>query len=426
MKLKHYLWLSIVYVLLLLICNQALGLFRLTDASYHLNFDTSSYLEATDLLINHQIAHPTRCIAYPLILAGPYTLFRTSQSFFESVFLIQVCMLFWVFVFLFKILRNYLSHTQSMIAVLLLMLNISCMIFVFHVLTEIAFLFFITLAFYAWHLFVQKRNEKFLWIAFACSCFSVLLRPGLYYLNMAILIILLYYFINKKRAVRNAFITGAIFLCSICVQLIMMQTQYGVCKISMIDDVTMYEYMNTSVYAKLQGADKSTLMAQRNQAIGDSLRNYTALRKYPAYHDITQAETSGLLQYHTINYVSAYAENLISNFHSGNSLLRDLPQQYVYSKWLQEKLFDYTRIWNMLMVILLMVMNGVITFVLIKKRQEINHVLFFLITVLIYADYCFFTSGLSYFQGDRFNVVWMPLLFVMAIISLKVFRKSSM
>ena len=82
------------------------------------------------------------------------------------------------------------------------------------------------------------------------------------------------------------------------------------------------------------------------------------------------------------------------------------------SEALQETLFDYTRIWNMFFVILLLLTNLPIVLSCIRRKLKIENSILLAVILLLYADYSFFTSGVSFYQGDRFNIVWMPMLMV--------------
>lgn len=172
----------------------------------------------------------------------------------------------------------------------------------------------------------------------------------------------------------------------------------------------MYRYLNTATEAKLQGKNKLYLMSERDSLLTLKLKNITPNKIYIANHQIVKNETSDLIKNHTSEFLLAFTENLIENFHTGNSFVRDMPESKIFNKEIRKRLFDYTRIWNMLFVIALILMNIFLIIQNIRKKIVWTKIIVLSLILLVYCDYSFATSGISYFQGDRFNVNWIPML----------------
>ena len=105
-----------------------------------------------------------------------------------------------------------------------------------------------------------------------------------------------------------------------------------------------------------------------------------------------------------------------------------MPENKIIDKEIRKRLFDYTRIWNMFFVIAMVLFNIFLIIKIFGKKIEINSAVFLSFILLFYCNYCFITSGISYFQGDRFNVIWMPILLtsIMLFFSKKKIGSSSL
>jgi hypothetical protein len=190
----------------------------------------------------------------------------------------------------------------------------------------------------------------------------------------------------------------------------------------------MYRYLNTAIVAKLQGKDKLYLMGERDRLLFMKLEKMDAEKLFEINHEIVKKETSDLLKNHTFNFIFVFAENLVDNFHTGNTFIRDMPENKIIDKEIRKRLFDYTRIWNMLFVVAMVLFNIFLIIKIFGKKIEVNNAVFLSFILLFYCNYCFITSGISYFQGDRFNVIWMPmfLLSIMLFFSKKKIWSSSL
>lgn len=413
---KHFSILFFVYVTIVLFCNYTLGIFHLTAVEYHKSFDTFSYIDAAKLMLNGIKPHSLRCFGYAGFLTLPYTLFKLTPAFFWFVYIVQNILLLLSFQFIYKIIAIYSNARKAFWAVMLLMVNITYVVFAFHVMTEISFLFLMVGSFYCIHLYFVKQQSKHLLLSFLAICIATLFRPGLIHFTLLFGILLALFLLIKKKNWVAFGLVFLIFLTTIGFQAYKMQEQFGMYKISFIDDVTMYRYLNTSTIAKIEGKDKLYLMAERDRLIYLKLKNIDSDKAFIINHEIVKNETSRLITNHWNSFLYAFAENLFTNFHTGNTFIRDLPEDKIINHAIRKRLFDYTRIWNMLFVITLFLMNLLIIFHFISKEIHKNRILFLSFFLLIFCDYSYITSGISFFQGDRFNVIWMPMLVVFIFI----------
>lgn len=413
----HFLFIFLFHILQIIFCYFYLGFSTLHHPQYHLPFDTFSYIEALQLLINEQCAHPTRCIGYPLFLFLPYHFFQITTTFFISVFVLQNIILLWSYLLMYKVIQYYKAKNTALIITMLCMSNISYITFSFHALTETVCTFLLIQFIYSLHNYILFKKNKNILLAVLCICIAVLFKPGLLYLFLLIVFIFSIYFFYKKQS-KLPFFFLIIAICSVGVQSMMMYKKYNTFKISYIDQITQYRYFNTSVLAYIQHKDKLQLMNERDSIMSNSIKYLSINEQYKKYGSITTLESKCLWQNHPLLCLKAYFENLFSNFHTGNTMIRDLDDRQMYTPTLKKKVYDYTRVWNMLCIILLAFLNIFLIFQYFfdKKNFYTNTKLIFVSLCVFLCNYIFFLSGISFFQGDRFNVVWMPICLVAFII----------
>jgi hypothetical protein len=408
--------LAIVYLLIIIFCNYSLGLYSFTDSTMFEKYDTVSYLESTQRLISHFQPHPYRCIGYSLFLAIPYALFSSSNLLFICVHTIQLMMLFTIYVIVYVLLKKYVSNKLALVMIIGFMLNISYIGYAYLVLTEIPFLLLITLSVFYFHHYLQYNKVQHLFIGFTFLCFSILFKPGFYLFGLLIFISICLLFFVRNASFKNLLILFIIMLSTIGFQKIWMNSSYNTFKLSYIDDITKYRYLNSSIIAFKNNLELTPLMQQRDQAMLVNFNNFKTADNLNTFHLSVKAESSFLLKQYPLASLYAFTDNIYSNYHSGNAIIRDIEVPNLNNETARKAFFNYTRIWNMLMGAILII-STVYFLIIIRKLYRIHQARFFFIVLLF--SYCYYNiliSGASFYQGDRFNVVWMP--FVLIILSL--------
>lgn len=413
----HFFFLFLFHILQIVFCYFFLGFSALHQPQYHLPFDTYSYLDALKLLINEHCAHPTRCIGYPLFLFFPYHFFHISTTFFITVFVLQNALLLWAYTRIYKVIQYYKGNKVALVSTLICMSNISYISFSFHVLTETVCTFLLIYFIYNMHNYiVLKKNKNILWAILSLSV-AVLFKPGLLYLYLLIVLAFSIYFLYKKQSKIPIYFL-IITISSIGVQSIMMYKKYNTFKITYIDQITQYRYFNTSINGLLQHKEKLQLMHERDSIMSQVVKDFSINEQFKKYSTVTKEESKLLWRNHPLICVQAYFENLFSNFHTGNAMIRDMDNGQIYSPILKKKIYDYTRIWNMLHILLLAFLNIFLIYqFFFDKKSFYTKPQFIFVTLCVFlCNYIFILSGISFFQGDRFNVVWMPICLVALII----------
>jgi hypothetical protein len=403
------LFISILFLALLGAVVYCLGLYRLTDIALYAGFDTLSYLDASNQLNTAHTFHPTRCVAYPILLLLAQRVFSNGPYFFYVLYMLQAVMLWYVVLLQYRWLKAIISEQSALVLTVLGLCNVSLFLYASFLLTEIPCLFFIALSFENTRHFLLHNKQQSLFAAAFLFGVAILFKPGLFpYLCIVGVLLLLRALFNKfSYKLVMIFFFGALIPLSI--QFLGMYQSYGSFKLSYISDITYYRYWHTSVLSLHQKKDILPLMYTR-----DSLVYAISTSPYSAftYNDFSTAvaqERSFLLQHHPGLMGKSFLMNLFSNFHTGNTIPKALPNNIAQTAHWPRLFFNITRVFNMVYIVVLLS----IAFFAFRKRKAVIPSKPYAVLALIlltFSLFAFLISGVSFYQGDRFNVIWMPFL----------------
>ncbi|MBL7765832.1 MAG: hypothetical protein JNJ58_07060 [Chitinophagaceae bacterium] len=369
--------------------------------------DSHSYLN----LLNTFTPDAYRTIGYPLFLTFIHTI-PVPGDFMNIVFMIQ-WILWIVSVWLCgRMMMQWIPWPYVWMICGLLLLNPSFTVYSHLILTEICFIFLIVLSVHFLFLFQTSQNKINALLAFGLLCIATLFRPGLFYFEIFIGIILMLYLI-RKRDWKSGILFLTIFSVFIILPIRQYHQQYHVYKLSIIDDLTIYRYLNAQALCLTENGDLQTTMKKLDDASLSIAQASVEARS--AFYRKAFRQT---LSAHPAAVIKAFGMNLISNIHTGNTYY---PQTCSRSN--QIWVFHISRMLNMLYCILLLCAMVIFPTIYLRRKRWIS-----LwqnaagILVMLYCFYQFFSSGVSFWQGDRFNIVWMPLLSI-GIISLWTYRR---
>ena len=412
MKVSYIYILGVSYLAILSFCVYFLGLNQLNTIAFFKNYDTISYLDAAAMLKAGAGFHATRCVAYPLILNCVEFLVGQGPLFFYAIYFLQSIMLFIVFLLQYKWMSTIIMPKYAIAWTLLGLLNLTYFFYAYFLLTEISCLFFIALSFESYFQYFKTRKAKFLFVATFLFGIAILFKPGLF-LYLLLCIGVGTFFLVRKRVFRFHFIALYLGLfSSLGAQWVGMYSTYGEVKLSYISDITYYRYLHTSVLALSDQKEILPLMQIRDSLVSTLEAKGDESISYPKFAQKVQEERKQLLAAHSKLFLKAFALNLFSNFHTGNNTLLELPNDLVKGKTTKRIFYDLTRIWNMVYVIAL-ILTSVMCFVF-WIRHALDKVfspqLFMIMGWLSFSLFTFVITGVSFYQGDRFNVIWMPFL----------------
>lgn len=409
-------FISIIFLSLLGAVVYCLGLYRLTDIAFYSGFDTLSYLEASNQLNTAHTFHPTRCVAYPIILLIAQRLLSNSSYFFYVLYMLQAGMFWYVVLLLHRWLKVILSEQSALLLSVLGLCNVSLFLYTSFLLTEIPCLFFIALSFENTRRFLLNKKPYSLFTAAFLFSVAILFKPGLFpYMGLIGVLLLIRTLINKfSYKLMVAFFFGASLPLSI--QFLGMYQSYGTLKLSYISDITYYRYWHTSALSLQQKKEILPLMDSRDSLVHAISLSPNALFTYNDFSKAVAQERIFLLQHHPVLMGKSFLLNLFSNFHTGNTIPKSLPNNIAQKANWPRVFFNITRVFNMVYIVGLL---SIALFGYRKNRAVISSNPYaILATILLtFSLFAFLISGVSFYQGDRFNVIWMPFLIpIMAII----------
>jgi hypothetical protein len=377
----------------------------------NLKGDGGSYLAALQDLKNGSL-HPIRPLGYPsFLLLLSKIVWSDSPLFYQSIYVGQFFLWLTCIALLLKFLPQK-KHWIWPILVGLIIFNPSYVQYSHMILTEILFLFVILLSFWGLRQYFLTQKDLGLFSFVFGMLFATLVRPGLFYFSLLIVALSFFLFIQKRHFISSiVVIVGTMLLFGLPMRII--KRTYGNFTISYIDQLTQYRYLHSRTAALIENTSVEKSMKKRDSALKkDAVKKSNIGLK-------VKEERQNFLSHYPSEYLNAFSKNLFFNFHAGNEYLpKNIP---IVGK----HFYGLSRILNMFFVVLLffcIVLFGFRFFTARQKKQ-----LFFPAILLAYCGYCWVTSGVSFFQGDRFNIVWMPILviFIFQFFSFSHHEKSS-
>ncbi|MEZ5045809.1 MAG: hypothetical protein R2831_02345 [Chitinophagaceae bacterium] len=359
------------------------------------NPDSYSYLSVSE----HLNANEVRTIGYPLFIYLTKSLFKNNYEI--ALFIAQLLLVGGVyFIVLSKLFKR---NVGFLLLALFFIANPSLIIYARCMLTEVLFTFLLTL-YTALHYYGYSRKSTSMQVlAFGVFCLAVLVRPGL--LPLCIILLFVYLLLHLKRGnIKQTLLISILFLGLIGSQAYRYQKTFGEYRISMIGDITTYRYFNTKILSLANNTTVSYEMHKADSVLNSmNFQNPKTLRRY--MHNVSYQT----LQKHPMQAVRAYFENLVSNTHNGN-------MSYEGNKKISRQVFLITRVFTILSVVLLLFANLFVLITYYRNRIS-DWPLWWLICV---CNYLFFSAGISFWQGDRFVIIWIPtLIFCLSVMHKK-------
>lgn len=371
-----------------------LGLFS-ADATGFLTGDSLSYLE----LATRGGTDPYRTFLYPALLAMLKSYFP-STYFLQAVFFTQFALWILTAWMSMLILRRYVSTLMVLLISATWILNPSYLVYTHLVLTETLFNFLLISSLF----FVLKNETKRDYddyISYFLFCLLPQVRPGF------LPFLILFSIYHAVRLIRKwewiPLIVFTILFCTTIVYPVMrFKETYHRYNLSFIGDLTIYRYLNSQTLALVHQTTIGQEMAANDRISAGHLDQ-------PVWQQAAwqRASAGKTFRQYPVQSLQAYGLSLFSNSHSGNHYLQDIRAN---AKSTDERIFNLSRAINLCYSLLLMIITLVVLLLWvsghrIQKHTDFLHVLF----LLAVCCFLFFSSGISFWQGDRFHVPWMPV-----------------
>jgi hypothetical protein len=378
--------------------------------------DARSYREAAEQLYRHNgAANSIRPFGYPILIGLPY-LSGVATDKMIVVFAICLNVVAWVATIqiIFRISGWLSGRLFAWIASLLFLLSFSHIISLYQSLSETIFLLLVLVSLWTFIRFWQSGRDIFLVFALIALCYSVTVRPVTYYFAIIATIISFVYLVRCAK-LRIAVAVLFVFLVTIGIQMGNMYRCYGKFTISFIQNYTMHMYVLAVAESMQSGTDLVTVQ-QRKIDYADSLLRPWApgSREFVVNADAIYAKTVAQnLSSNRKNVLRAVWQNIVMNSSDGNlaiATLRNCEKSTRFVVW-QRVFANVTRWQNKLFSMFCVAGMAGVALVVLRKRKIDGPILMMCFMNAIVA-YLLLTSGISFWQGDRFNAVLYPFTFI--------------
>ncbi len=400
-KLKYEYVLIFISLFSIFLINSLLSLFSQND----LCLDCENYLESAIYLFKNFEVHYYRPIGMSIIYGFPIMFgYDSYLDLYNYVIIINIFFYIGIIIYFFKICSLFFDKKKSFYFSLLLITYFGISLHINELLSEIAFIFFTLIAFYCLAKYYIWNKTDYLFYAISLFLFTILIRPGIFYFAFGILILNLFTIYKNWSIKRILILIVPAFL--ILFQMIKMKEQYGNYTISYIDAVTYYNYLGS----KSIGLKNNKILNQNSNKRADFIFNQTYKnQKNIAYQDLIYQ-----IKNNTYYLVKAYIDDLEENTKTATSRLQNL-KNIKNEKYFDEKIKLFSEIteWQNKLTTLFGLLLALYFTITYNKHNKIVFVF------VLYFIYIFFISGISSTQGDRFHIVFYPIVLLLLLFFLK-------
>ena len=400
-KLKYEYVLIFISLFSIFLINSLLSLFSQND----LCLDCENYLESAIYLFKNFEVHYYRPIGMSIIYGFPIMFgYDSYLDLYNYVIIINIFFYIGIIIYFFKICSLFFDKKKSFYFSLLLITYFGISLHINELLSEIAFIFFTLIAFYCLAKYYIWNKTDYLFYAISLFLFTILIRPGIFYFAFGILILNLFTIYKNWSIKRILILIVPAFL--ILFQMIKMNEQYGNYTISYIDAVTYYNYLGS----KSIGLKNNKILNQNSNKRADFIFNQTYKnQKNIAYQDLIYQ-----IKNNTYYLVKAYIDDLEENTKTATSRLQNL-KNIKNEKYFDEKIKLFSEIteWQNKLTTLFGLLLALYFTITYNKHNKIVFVF------VLYFIYIFFISGISSTQGDRFHIVFYPIVLLLLLFFLK-------
>jgi hypothetical protein len=355
--------------------------------------------------------HPKRPLSYALVLASGLAVGVSHAGLIWYAYVLNI--LFWMMtaILLFRTLNIYLDRRTSIIGVVLFGLCVGNLANLNSALSEsLTTMFFMLGIHFLCANEVKGRLSTGLTYVTGVLFIVATIRPGAWYLAILSLLILIVLMLVTKQKIRSrALLFLSTGLLIVIVNMGLFKAQYGQTAISLIDKYTWYPYIGAQVDAEINGMELSDTKAARHEF----------LKKAGPTEELVQevkADMKSGLSNNISVVIKMAFRNICENLTAQSSPITSLIKLEGIST-LRILLLKASGYQN-----LLLSLGGLLAALILLLRTR----RFSLLIILILIGYTVGTSGVSFWQGDRFHIVFYPLSILVILLLFSELRKTNL
>ena len=388
---KQLVLLNAVAILSFILCWIWLG-FELSEEAMFSSNDSGSYLDVAKWILQGEetLATSIRPIFYPILIGIPYLIFGAT-----GIWVLQfACWLITVNLTFLSAKKWSNNPRVGWLATIGIILNLSFIALTFHALTEVVTTALLAVLFYHVVSYSKKYDEvkfgvKLLLIFVALT----LVKPAFFYPTIFCFILVLFGYRKSYRVTPKKLIFPLLIIIPILLQMTIVQVRHGSFTVSKIAGVTFEHYYYAQCVRNIEGIEDN----QESIAFVD---------------EMSSGERKDYILEHKGVFVAQFAENVILNLKSDPVFLDG---EYVDKSDLA---FNYMRYYNVFALLVNVLGIALLSILFLRaffKRDK--EVWIPLLCIGGLSSYFLFTTGLSFWQGDRLVLpaiaLWMPLFAVL-------------
>ena len=394
--------------------------------------DSLTYLNAAKLIYKSGFTFdPTRPFGYPILIGLPYLAgisgFLSILKF--SVFINICCWLLSV-LFLYKTIKQLINGKTAFYITLIFIFTFSYIYFIYQAMTESLFTLLVILFSYCLMRYFEAKKYTFLLASLFFLCYSVVVRPISFYICTAFFVYCIW-LAFKNKDLRLFFLSIIIFTSTIGLQMGMIYRESGKFAISFIQNYTMDRFLITrAAYLKEKNEAAFKLHSYDNyqefliyynkkwdpkDSVYNAITNEHDIIRYWATSDGDyKKDIANELRNDKTYFFKSYLYNLLENVKNGSFFPRLITWEQKKKKFeaLKTNVNNITSFQNKVFCSLMFIMSLVVFISFLFHRPFRNRDLIFTGILNIIMIYLFLASGISFWQADRFNIVWYPLLMI--------------
>jgi hypothetical protein len=372
--------------------------------------DSLSYIDASNMLYNEMLPHPTRPLGYAFISGLPNLIYPNLSNNQYILFAVCLNLFSWIgSIILFnKSLKLYFTDKVSFLFTLFLIFTFGGIANIFWMLTESFIMLLLSLITYYILKYGRNKEIKYLIIASSLLNFAIMIKPGFIYLGI-IASFLLVFFLIKLGIKNNSKMLISIFIISlgfVMFQYVAMYKVYDKATPSFIDKVTWYYYLGAESYADAERIPFDSVQESR--------RMYLSNKSYKEKSQICSEDLKCQIRENTYVVFKQWSLNIIENSISGSNFLSTIKRENnnTYISIFSGILYNIARLQNLFFMLVFFFS----TLMILKNIFRYNIIIFLLATIVAYV---ILTSGISFGQGDRFHYILYPVIMVIFLLLIK-------